>query len=131
MLYTSGDVAGETYDTVAKDSLGYFQIVQNGDGAIESIVDDFGIDGGKAPLAITAINYDQEAGTVTLTWRNVGPSTYLANVSTDLMDWETPLANNITSARDENPGDIDYITATFPLPAGLQNEKRLFFRVEL
>jgi hypothetical protein len=42
-LYTSGTAAGDTYDTTAKDSLIYYEIVVAGDGVITATVDDFGV----------------------------------------------------------------------------------------
>jgi hypothetical protein len=41
------------------------------------------------------------------------------------------LGNGLSAAQDENPDDSDRITATFDLAAALlENEPRLFFRVE-
>ena len=82
-------------------------------------------------LSITGIDYDKDAGTVTLTWRKIGTATYIAKISTDMIDWETDIDDNITAMRDENPDDVDHLTVTFPLPFEFQNEERLFFRIEL
>jgi hypothetical protein len=82
-------------------------------------------------LTITGIDYDADAGTVTLTWRKIGTATYLAKISTDMIDWETDLDDNITAMSDENPDDAEHLTVTFPLPPEFQNEERLFFRIEL
>ncbi len=43
VLYTTGNAAGDLYDTAAKDSMLYYQIVMVSDGAMTATVDDFGI----------------------------------------------------------------------------------------
>ena len=82
-------------------------------------------------LSITGIDYDKDAGTVTLTWRKIGTATYIAKISTDMIDWDFELDDSITAMRDENPDDADYLTVTFPLPLEFQNQERVFFRIEL
>jgi len=42
-LYTTGDAAGDTYNTAAKDAMVYSEIVMDGDGAMTATVDDFGL----------------------------------------------------------------------------------------
>jgi hypothetical protein len=85
------------------------------------------------PLQITEITFDREASpspTVTLTWRHDDTVSYAAKYSQGLSDWSRDLDDNITPDRDENPGDSDHLTVTFPLPDGLEEEARLFFRIE-
>ena len=97
--------------------------------ANETSFDQLSIDGlSTAPLAITDFDYDPEAETVTLTWSKTGVASYAANASLDLMEWDLELDDSLTEDRDENPGDVNNITVTFPL-SGIDASK-LFFRVE-
>lgn len=68
--------------------------------------------------------------TVTLTWSKFGAASYIAKYSTDMSDWGSDLGDAITAADDENPTDADHITATFQLIGGLENEPKMFFRIE-
>ena len=89
--------------------------------------------GPTAPFAITDIDYAPDAElkpTVTLTWRARAGTNYSAFASTDLADWSNELADNLSFADDEIPGDGDHITETFVLEFGLEKEGDLFFRIE-
>lgn len=68
--------------------------------------------------------------TVSLTWRNTGAETYAVRFSPDLMDWSGVLNESVSATQDENTDDGDYITVTFPLAGGLENESVVFFRIE-
>jgi hypothetical protein len=68
--------------------------------------------------------------TVTLTWSKTGAAHYIAKYSTDMSDWGADFDDNITAVNDENPDDPDHITVTFELTDGLENEPKMFFRIE-
>lgn len=67
---------------------------------------------------------------MTLTWRKTSAASYVARYSTDMTGWGSDLDDGITADVDENPGDADHITVTFPLINGLENETVLFIRIE-
>ena len=82
-------------------------------------------------FAITEIDYNPDAATVTLTWRTTSAEVYAAFVSTDLKDWGTDLNDDLSLANDENPDDGDLITVTFDLAdLSLADKEKLFFRIE-
>ncbi len=83
-----------------------------------------------ASLAITAIELGPEADSVTLTWRNSGAANYIVKYSPDLSSWGADLDDDITPEDDQNPDDAEHITVTFLLTGGLENELKLFFRIE-
>ena len=88
------------------------------------------VSGASAPFAITEIDYDSNANSVTLTWRKTGAASYIAKHSVDMTGWGADLADGIDADDDENPGDSEHITVTFPLTDGLENAPDLFFRIE-
>ncbi|MDA7860003.1 hypothetical protein N9046_00840 [Akkermansiaceae bacterium] len=82
-------------------------------------------------LAVTDIVYDQNAGSLTLTWLNTGAASYLVKYSTNLTSFDSDITDGLTAAEDENPDDADTITVTFDLAAaGIIASGRLFVRVE-
>lgn len=82
-------------------------------------------------LAITGLVYDQEGGSLTLTWRNTGAASYIVKYSTDLTNFDSDIGDGLTAAEDENPDEADTITLTFDLAeAGISASDRLFVRVE-
>ncbi|MDB4792537.1 DNRLRE domain-containing protein [bacterium] len=85
--------------------------------------------GPAAELAISEIVYDSVADAVTLTWRKTGAVSYTARFSTDLMNWDGDIGDELTEAQDENTGDPDNITMTFEL-FGLATDGKIFFRIE-
>jgi len=83
-----------------------------------------------APFAITEIEYDPDAGTVTLTWRKTGAASYIAQYSIDMTNWEGDMGDEINEDMDENTGDADHITLTFTLSqSGIDEETELYFRI--
>jgi sulfatase modifying factor 1 len=87
--------------------------------------------GSAGPFAITAIDYDPDADTVTLTWRSRSNTLYRVMRSTDLSDWSNELVDSIGSEQDENTEDGAHITFSFDLvEEGLDSETDLFFRIE-
>lgn len=80
-------------------------------------------------FAITGFEYQPDTETVTLTWRKTGATSYIGKYSFDMTDWSAELEDDITDLRDENPGDADHLTVTFPL-TGLENATVVFFRIE-
>ena len=92
-----------------------------------------GVSGPPISFDITEIEYtpDPESnGTVTLTWPKTGAASYIAKFSLDLSDWSGDLDDGVTDERDENPGDTEHITVTFPLEGVQPDTTRLFFRIE-
>jgi len=84
-----------------------------------------------APTLTMVYSPDAEPNpTVTLTWSKTGAASYIAKYSPDMSNWGNSLANGITADVDENPEDLDHITATFELTGGLENEPKMFFRIE-
>jgi hypothetical protein len=82
------------------------------------------------PFAITEIDYDPDADTVTLTWRSRPGTTYSAFSTIDLSDWSNELADSFGAADDEIPDDGNHITVTFPLTGGLEDEPVVSFRIQ-
>ena len=83
------------------------------------------------PIAITDFDYAPETGSVTLTWNSRPTSSYRVVGSTGLIDWNHQFGIGIGVAQDQNLNDGDHITFSFNLTTFLlQNEPRLFFRVE-
>jgi hypothetical protein len=82
------------------------------------------------PFAITDIVYSAESNEVTLTWPKTRAASYIVKVSTDMIDWEMDIDDDITEAEDENPADETQITVTLALTGGNQDLNKLFFRVE-
>ncbi|MDB4730998.1 hypothetical protein OAF13_03000, partial [Akkermansiaceae bacterium] len=82
------------------------------------------------PFAITDIVYSPESNEVTLTWPKTRATSYIVKVSTDMIDWEMDIDDDITEAEDENPADDTQITVTLVLTGGNQDLNKLFFRVE-
>ena len=83
------------------------------------------------PIAITDFDYAPATGSVTLTWNSLPTSSYRVVGSTGLIDWNHQFGIGIGVAQDQNPNDGDHITFSFNLTNFLlQNEPRLFFRVE-
>ena len=81
--------------------------------------------------AITGLVYDQERGSLTLTWRNTGAALYIVKYLTDLTNFDSDIGDGLTAAEDENPDEADTITLTFDLAeAGISASDRLFVRVE-
>ena len=86
---------------------------------------------GSSTFAITAIDYDPDADTVTLTWRSRPNTTYKAFASPDLSDWSNELADSLGINEDDNPDDGNHITVTFDLgDAQIEDEADLFFRIQ-
>ena len=82
-------------------------------------------------FAITDFNYTPGTGAVTLTWNSRPTSSYRVVGSTGLTNWNHQFGIGIGVAQDQNPNDGDHITFSFNLTNFLlQNEPRLFFRVE-
>ena len=82
-------------------------------------------------FAITDFNYTPGTGSVILTWNSRPTSSYRVVGSTGLIDWNHQFGIGIGVAQDQNPNDGDHITFSFNLTNFLlQNEPRLFFRVE-
>ena len=82
-------------------------------------------------LAITDFDYARATGAVTLTWNSRPTSSYRVVGSTGLTTWNHQFGSGIGVAQDQNASDGDYITYNFNLNSFLlQNEPRLFFRVE-
>jgi hypothetical protein len=80
-----------------------------------------------AGLAITDITYidTEESSEVALTWNSKSRAVYIVKYSTNLVDWDTDLEDGITG------DDGSSTTRTFDLTEfGLENETKLFFRVE-
>jgi len=88
------------------------------------------ITGGAVPFVITAVDYDPDADTVTLTWRSRPNTSYSAFSSFDLSDWSNELADSLGAAEDENPDDGNHITVTFSLENGLEDATDLFLRIQ-
>jgi hypothetical protein len=82
------------------------------------------------PFAITDIVYSPESNEVTLTWPKTRATSYIVKVSTDMIDWEMDIDDDVTEAEDENPADDTQITVTLLLTGGNQDLSKLFFRVE-
>ena len=82
------------------------------------------------PFAITEIDYDPDADTVTLTWRSRPGTTYSAFSTIDLSDWSNELADSFGAADDEIPDDGNHITVTFKLENGLEDATDLFLRIQ-
>ena len=60
-----------------------------------------------------------------LTWNSKSRAVYIVKYSTNLVDWDTDLEDGITG------DDGSSTTRTFDLTEfGLENETKLFFRVE-
>ena len=96
-------------------------------------MDDVSIDlggGSGGAFAITEIELGPNADFVTLTWRKTGAANYIAKVSSDMTGWDSDLNDDIDNEDDERPADAEHITLTFPLTGGLENELKLFFRIE-
>ena len=110
-----------------------------GSHARHTILDDITLTGAiaPAPFVITAIDYDPDADTVTLTWRKTGAGSYIAKYSLDMSDWGADIGDSLTAALDENMDDPDHITLTFNLADvvlgegdTLGDEPDVFFRIE-
>ena len=88
--------------------------------------------GGSASFAITEIDYDPVADTVTLTWVSDAVSEYIAKFSTDMTNWDFDMGDSITMALDDEvPDDGDHLTKTFSLADfDIGDEADLFFRIE-
>ncbi|MEN8871009.1 MAG: hypothetical protein ABF380_09230, partial [Akkermansiaceae bacterium] len=99
-------------------------------GTVVREIDVFGTPSTGGAAAITAIHYDHNVGSVTLTWRKTNATSYVVKYSFDLDNWDSDLEDSVTATRDENPGDTDHLTVTFPLTGELQNTPKLFFRIE-
>lgn len=84
-------------------------------------------------LTINEIQYAPETNTLTLTWPSDSSTTYSVQYSTDLVDWDADLSDDITmAANDENESDGDFLTVSFNLEDfGLQDIAKLFFRIEI
>lgn len=81
-------------------------------------------------LAISDLSFNPAINEVTLTWSKSGASSYVISASTDLSDWDSNVDSGISELEDANPGDAGNITVTLTLPQDLQNQPKLFFRVE-
>ena len=82
-------------------------------------------------LAITNFDYARATGSVSLTWNSRPTTSYRIVGSTGLTTWNHQFGIGIGVAQDQNTSDGDYITFNFNLNSFLlQNEPRLFFRVE-
>ena len=89
--------------------------------------------GTRLPFTITEIVHTPDAvpdPTVTLTWRKTGAPSYIARFSPDMSEWDSDLDDSITLDRDENQGDVDHMTVTFPLTGDEANATEIFFRIE-
>ena len=81
---------------------------------------------GPTTIEITDISINPANSTVTLTWNSNESANYSVFFSLDLIDWEGELEDGISG----DPGNST--TRSFNLSdAGLQNESKVFFRVEL
>ena len=81
---------------------------------------------GLAPLVITEIAYSPDDNMLTLTWNSRPGDTYAVKFSEDMLDWDFELDDNVPAATEG-----ESTTVTFDLlESGLENDPRLFFRVE-
>ena len=78
----------------------------------------------------TAIDYDPDADTVTLTWRSRPNTTYKVFASLDLIDWSRELADSLGPETEGIIVDGDLLTMSFPLENGLENDPDVFFRIQ-
>jgi hypothetical protein len=103
-----------------------------GSHARHTILDDITLTGAiaPAPFVITAIDYDPDADTVTLTWRKTGAAIYIAWLSYDMSDWGEDLDDSISPEDDERPEDTEHITMSFLLKGDRADAADLFFRIE-
>ncbi len=76
-------------------------------------------------FAITKIAYDSATSSLTLTWNSNPGATYAVKYSSDMSNWDSDLDDGV-------PADAgDTTTVTFNLNGtGLENEARVFFRIE-
>jgi hypothetical protein len=70
VLYTTGNAAGDLYNSATRDAMAYYQIVMAGDGAMNATVDDFGV----ATRELASAPNPEDAGidvlrNVVLTWQ--------------------------------------------------------------
>ena len=86
--------------------------------------------GPAAPFAITAIDYDPDADTVTLTWRSRPGTLYKAFSSPDLSDWSNELADSLGPATGGIIVDGNLLTMSFPLTGQDAAATDLFFRIQ-
>lgn len=81
---------------------------------------------GNAPLLITAIDYSSDDNMLTLTWNSSPGETYSVTSSLDLSRWDIELNDDVPAT-----AEGETTTMTFDLlEAGLEDDPRLFFRVE-
>ena len=95
-----------------------------------TLVDDVRV---RLPMnfVITDFGYTPGTGAVALTWRSLPTSSYRVVGTSGLVNWNHVFGTGIGAAQDQNPSDGDKITYSFNLTDFLlQNEPRLFFRVE-
>lgn len=85
-----------------------------------------GITEAGAGLIITDFVYDEEAGSLSLTWNSTPGTLYAVKVSEDMTNWDADLDDGITGS------DGETTTAIFDLAdVGLENATKNFFRVEV
>jgi hypothetical protein len=129
LMYMEGGTAG----TTLPDDLGFYNVGRGSlsmfDNAYVGAPYDWQVMQ-DVPFAITAIDYDPDADTVTLTWRSRPGKTYGAFSTLDLSDWSNELADSLGINEDENPDDGNHITVTFPLSDGLEDATDLFLRIQ-
>lgn len=80
---------------------------------------------GPRTVNITDISINLSENTVTLTWDSIESDTFSIFASLDLIDWEMELNDNIIA----DPGTSTTRTLTLS-DFGLENEEKLFFRIQ-
>ena len=121
---------------------GFFQItftggINNGQGISPnsaSTLDNFAITvGGADSTSITDFSYDPLTNSVTLTWTSKPEASYIARISSDLVDWDRDIGDGINmETNDENPDDGNLLTQTFNLEDfAVADLPKLFFRIEV
>ncbi|YCM42782.1 hypothetical protein V2O64_15855 [Verrucomicrobiaceae bacterium 227] len=85
----------------------------------------------ESDFLITGINFLPDANTVALTWTSNTSDAYTVQVSTDMINWDSDIGDNITmEADDEDGNDGNLLTKTFDLSTALPEvSDRLFFRI--
>lgn len=87
--------------------------------------------GPGTPFEITEIIHDSGTDMLTLTWMSIPGEEFIVRYSRDLADWDGPTDGDLEDGIPAAAG-AEETTMTFDLsPPGLENEARVYFRVEL